>query len=78
MIRREIVIDDWNASYFDNIYDGNKRKGTANRKKQISIDIFMDKIKDTQKSTSLSNTMLPPNCRYSLDTGTYKLFIMLP
>jgi hypothetical protein len=77
MIRREIVIDEWNTSYFDNIYDGNNiRKGTSDRKAQIPTDIFINKMKDTQKLTPESNVILPPNCRYSLNLARYKLFII--
>jgi hypothetical protein len=79
MIKSEIVIDEWNASYFDNVYSDeseNKRKGSSNRKVQIPTDIFINKMITAKKTNSLTNTILPPNCRYALDIGTYKLFII--
>jgi len=45
MIKREIVIDQWNASYFDNLYDDtDKLKSTIDRKKQIPLDTFIKKL----------------------------------
>jgi len=80
MIKQELIIDKWNTSYFDNYYkdsDGKDRKGTIDRRKQIPTNVFLNKIKDTQKVTSLHNDMLPPNCRYSTEIDSYyKLFII--
>ncbi len=76
MIRREIVIDEYNASYFDNVYCKNELKGTENRKKQIPTDVFINKMKDEQKKTSASNDIIPMNCRYSTEIGSYKLFVI--
>ena len=79
MIKSEIVIDEWNTSYFDNVYDDkikDKRKGALDRKIQIPTDTFINKMMATKKSSSSNNTILPPNCRYSMVTDSYKLFII--
>jgi len=74
--KREIVIDTWVASCFDNVYDGKKLKGAANRVKQISTDQFIHKIKNIQKGSSIFKDVLPPNCRYTADINGNKLFII--
>lgn len=78
MIKKEIVIDEWNASYFDNFYseDNDIREKTINRKKQISLDTFIDNMDNPRKLSNLSYEILPLNCRFSMDIDGYKLFVI--
>lgn len=78
MVKQEIIIDQWNASYFDTIYDDKtkERKSILDRKKQIPTDIFINRVEDLTKINSISNDMLPLNCRYSTELQKYKLFVI--
>lgn len=77
LIQQEIVINKWDTSYFDNLYDdGGKFKQTIDRKKQISTTEFINKITQNTKLTSLYNEILPSNCRYATTVSNYKLYII--
>jgi len=76
MVKRELILDKWNVSYFDNHYVDieKEREGTLERKKQLPINMFFDKIKEKKEISYI----LPANCRYSININhnSYKLFVI--